>query len=354
MNTLQRLGVGLIPLALIACDASVDAPADETTGAPAADAGFINVYSARHYDEDDVIYERFTTETGIDVRRIEASGDLLIERVRAEGDVSPADVIITVDAGRLWRAEEAGLFQPIGSNAVNAAIPARLRDPDGQWVGLAKRARVIVHAPDRIAAEDVDTYAELADPALKGRLCVRSSGNIYNLSLLAGLIERLGAEQAEAWAAGVAANFARDPQGGDTDQIKAVAAGVCDVALVNHYYWVRLANADNEDDVAVSGATAIIWPDQDGDGTHVNVSGVGLAANAPNEENARRFIEFLVEPAQQTLIAKGNNEFPAADAPTENPVLDAIGRPKEEVINVRVYGERQAEAAAIFDRVGWP
>ncbi len=349
MKTIRALCLGLVPFGLAACDT-----AENETNQPAADAGFINVYSARHYDEDDLLYDKFEAETGIEVRRIEASGDLLIERVRAEGEVSPADVIITVDAGRLWRAEQADLFQPLESDAVNDAIPARLRDPEGRWVGIAKRARVIVHAPDRVDAADIDTYQDLADPALAGRLCVRSSGNIYNLSLLAGLIERWGAEQAEIWAAGVAANFARPPQGGDTDQIRAVAAGVCDVALVNHYYWVRLATSDKQEDQDVAAATTIIWPDQEGDGTHVNVSGIGVAANAPNAENARRFIEFLVAPAQQTLLARANNEFPASGAPTDNPVLDGIGRPQEEVINVRVYGERQAEAAAIFDRVGWP
>lgn len=325
-------------------------------GGAGADAGVLNIYSARHYDADDVIYEAFEAQTGVNVRRIEASGDLLIERMRAEGAASPADLMITVDAGRLWRAEEAGLFQPIGSTVVNAAIPERLRDSDDLWVGVAKRVRAIVHAPDRITADAVSTYESLANPSLAGRLCVRSSSNIYNLSMLAALIERWGAERAEAWAAGVVANFARAPQGGDTDQIRAVAAGVCDVALVNHYYWLRLAASDDAQDRAAADATALVWPDQGEEeaGAHANISGVGLAAHAPNPETARRFIEFLAASTQQTLLAQSNNEFPAGDAPLSNPIVAAAGLPREEPMNVEVYGRRQAEAAAMFDRVGWP
>lgn len=329
----------VLAIGLAACEASEDR---------------VNVYSARHYDADNALYAQFEAQTGIKVYRIEASGDLLMERIRAEAESSPADVIITVDAGRLWRIEEAGLFQPAGSAVLDARVPERLRHPDGLWYSITRRARVIAFAPDRISADQVDTYEKLADPGLRGRVCVRSSGNIYNLSLLAALIERWGPARAETWAAGVAANFARAPQGGDTDQIRAVAAGVCDVALVNHYYYARLAASDKPADREVAAATRIVWPDQQGDGVHVNVSGVGMAANAPHPDNARRLLEFLVAAPQQTLLASANNEYPAAEAPLDNPALEALGDFREEPLNVRVYGERQAEAAAMFDRIGWP
>lgn len=334
-------------LSLPGCDNRGEAPQN-------AKPGHINLYSARHYDGDDAIYAAFENETGIEIRRIEASGDLLIERIRAEGGASPADVVITVDAGRLWRASEAGLFESLSEDSpLLGRVPSHLRDPGRQWLGIAKRARVIVVAPERLAADSVPTYASLADPALRGRLCVRSSSNIYNLSLLAGMIASLGEEAAEDWARGIVTNMARAPQGGDTDQIKAVAAGVCDVALVNHYYWVKLASSDTPSDQAVAQSTQIVWPDQQGDGVHINVSGIGLAAGAPNRANAERFIEFLLTPAIQTQLANSNNEFPAIETALANPALEALGTPIESNAEVWTYGAYQAQAAAIFDRVGW-
>ena len=332
-----------------------DAPPVEGEAANTQSSGRLNLYSARHYDADDAIYEAFEAETGIALRVLEAGGDLLLERLRTEGEASPADVIITVDAGRLWRAKNAGVFQPLETDAILAATPARVRDPDNHWFGIAKRVRVHVIAPDRIDAAEVDTYEALANPELEGRVCARTSANIYNLSLLAGLIERWGPDRAEAWATGVGRNLARPPQGGDTDQIRAVAAGECDVALVNHYYWARLANSGSEADQAVAAATQIVWPDQDGAGAHANISGVGLAANAPNKDNAVRFIEYLLRPAVQSQLGQSNNEFPVNPAASlDNPVLEALGAPVEEDINVSVYGGNQAEALAMFDRAGWP
>lgn len=325
-------------------------------GTPQAER--LNVYSARHYDSDDAIYAAFTRETGVEVNRIEAGGDLLIERVRAEGVLSPADVVVTVDAGRLWRAEQAGLFQPMTAAAGYEAVPANWRHPDNLWTAITRRARVIVYRDGAIDPALIDTYEALADPALRGRLCVRSSGNVYNLSLLAGLVERWGAQTAEDWARGVVANFARSPRGGDIDQIRAVAAGECDVALVNHYYFARMMGSADPVDRAVVNHVRLIWPNQPGTssptGAHVNVSGVGVAANAPRPELAERFIAFLLEDAQQTRLASGNNEYPVTDAPFDNAALEALGPFAPDDLPVQAYGERQAEAARIFDAAGWP
>jgi iron(III) transport system substrate-binding protein len=313
----------------------------------------LNVYSARHYDSDDAFYAAFEAATGARVRRIEAEGDLLIEKVRAEGQASPADVLITVDLGRLQRAEEAGLFQPIRSEALEAAIPSHLRHPEGYWFAFAKRARVIVYREGAIDPAAVDSYEELADPALAGRLCVRSSSNIYNVSLLSALIARWGPERAEAWARGVKNNFARLPTGGDTDQIAAVSAGECDVAIVNHYYYARMASG-TESERAATANVRLIWPDQDGAGAHVNISGAGVAANAPHPELARRFLEFMLEPAQQAILSSGSFEYPILAEAAHPASLDALGVFREEEINVSEIGARQTEAARMFDAVGWP
>jgi iron(III) transport system substrate-binding protein len=318
----------------------------------------LNVYSARHYDSDDAFYAAFEAATGARVRRIEADGDLLIEKIRAEGAASPADVVITVDLGRLQRAEEAGLFQPIHSGPLEAAIPAHLRHPEGYWFAFAKRARVIVYREGAIDPQSVDTYEELADPALAGRICVRSSSNIYNVSLLSALIARWGPERAEAWAREVRNNFARLPTGGDTDQIAAVSAGECDVAIVNHYYYARMASG-TEVERAATANVKLIWPDQDGPdgqgaGAHVNISGAGVAANAPNPALAQRFLEFMLEPAQQEILSAGSYEYPILAEAAHPEGLDALGVFREEEINVSEIGARQAEASRIFDAVGWP
>ncbi|MEO1039269.1 MAG: extracellular solute-binding protein [Pseudomonadota bacterium] len=315
----------------------------------------LNLYTARHYASDDAVYAAFTEATGIEVNVVEASGDLLIERIRADGARSPADVIITVDAGRLHRAAEAGLFQPVGDlGGALGSVPANLRHPDGLWFGFSTRARVMVYAPDRIDAAQISTYEDLADEALRGRICVRSSNNVYNISLLAALIERVGAEAAEAWAAGVVANLARPPQGGDTDQIRAVAAGECDVALVNHYYLGRLANTGAEADLAVFEAVDLVFPNQNAGGAHVNISGAGLAAGAPNREAAEAFLAFLLSETGQRAFPELTNEYPALDIAYHNPALEGFGTFEGDPLNVSALGERAAEAQRIFDRVGWP
>jgi iron(III) transport system substrate-binding protein len=343
-STLLGLTGLAIPLLLSACG--------QPQGSEGAsqDAGVVNVFSARHYASDDAVYAAFTEETGIEVNVIEAGGDLLVERVRTDGDRSPADVVITVDAGRLYRAAEAGLFQPAGLDEAMEQIPAYLHHPDDLWFGFATRARVIVYAPERVDVSELSGYEDLADPRFEGRVCVRSSNNVYNQSLLAAMIDRLGADGAEAWAQGVVDNLARAPQGADTDQIRAVAAGDCDVSLVNHYYWARIANSGNPADQAVANATELFFPEN----THINVSGAGLAAGAPNTENARSFLRFLLSPEAQRAFAELTNEFPAvASTQYDNALLDELHDFSADDLNVNVLGENAAEAQRIFDRVGW-
>ena len=314
----------------------------------------VNVYSTRHYPTDTRLYENFTAATGIKVNLIEGQEDPLIERIRAEGENSPADVLITVDAGRLWRAEQMGLFAPIRSELLEARIPAYFRHPEGKWFGFSYRARVIVYNKAAVSRDEIKGYADLADPKWKGRVCVRSSGNVYNLSLLAALIEHWGEEKARAWAQGVKNNLARPPQGSDTDQIKAVAAGECDVALVNHYYYVRLLASDKPADLDVVRKVALAWPDQDGNGTHVNISGAGMVGTAPHKEAAIRFLEYLASEEAQVYFAVGNNEWPTVpDVAYRNRVLASLGEFKIDPLPVEVLGKNQPLAQRIFDEVGW-
>ncbi|MGB6228763.1 MAG: Fe(3+) ABC transporter substrate-binding protein [Litorimonas sp.] len=315
--------------------------------------GVVNLYSSRHYDTDLALYEEFTDQTGIEVNRIEANANALIERIASEGEFSPADLLITVDAGVLWRADEQGLLAPVDSDVLEARVPDYLRHPDGHWFGLSKRARVIVYNKDQGLPEGLDSYADLADPALRGTVCIRSSGNIYNISLLSALIAQDGAEAAEEWAEGVVANFARRPQSNDTGQIEAVASGECGVALVNSYYLARLARSDDPDRRAIYDAVGVIFPDQDGRGTHVNISGAGVVATAPNRDNAVRFLEYLTSPAAQAYFADGNNEYPVIDDADASAALDVLGAFEEDQISVATFGPNQAEAIAVFDRAGW-
>lgn len=343
--------------ALTACGQPAGQPA--ATGAegaamPAAEPGgkVLNVYSARHYDSDKVMYAKFEEETGIKVNVRESGAPELLETMKAEGANSPADVIIVSDAGALFRFQLAGYTQAIKSEALEAAIPEQLREKDGHWFGLAKRARVIIYDPKLLPLEEVDTYADLADERLKGEVCVRSSTNIYNLSLLSEIIGREGSDAAEKWATGVASNFARPPEGGDTAQIEAVAAGQCAAALVNHYYWVRLTTGTTEERLTAA-RTAISFPDQNGNGTHVNVTGASVAAHAKSPELALQFIEFLTTPEGQSLLTAETKEFPIiAGAPVPEG-LEALPNFKQSDFPLSQLGENQPEAQAIFDRAGW-
>ncbi|WP_205598492.1 Fe(3+) ABC transporter substrate-binding protein [Halomonas sp. NO4] len=313
----------------------------------------VNLYSARHYDSDEALYQAFTEETGIEVNVLEGDSDQLIERIQREGVASPADVMITVDAGRLWRAEQEGVFQGIESEVLAERLPDAMRQPEGKWFGFSQRARAIFYNPETVDPNQIATYEDLADPALEGKVCIRSSNNIYNQSLLASLIAHHGAEEAEAWAQGVVDNMARDPEGGDTDQIRGVASGECDIAVANHYYYVRLLKSDDAADREVAESVEIHFPNQDGRGTHVNVGGAGVVEGAPNKENAVRFLEFLASDQAQELFAAGNYEFPVVDGVTKDEVLESWGDFQKDALNVSELGENNPEAVKIFDRVGW-
>ena len=320
----------------------------------AAQEKVVNIYSGRHYQTDEALYAGFTKATGIKINRIEAGEDAIIERIRNEGARSPADVMITVDAGRLWRADQLGLFQPVKSQFLESRIPASLREPNGHWFGFSTRARVIAYNRDKVRPGEITSYEQLADPKWKGRVCMRSSTNIYNLSLMGALIDHLGEAKAEAWAKGVRANLAQDPKGGDTDQLKAVAAGLCDVTVSNQYYYARLARSSKPDDKQVADKLAIVMPNQSSWGTHVNISGAGVLKNAPHRDNAVKFLEYLASDEAQRYFADGNNEWPAVrSVKVDNPVLNALGDFKRDALNVATLGKNQPGSQKIYDRVAW-
>ena len=319
------------------------------------DGKSVNIYSARKEALILPILERFRDQTGIEFSLVTGKADALLKRLRMEGEASPADVFITVDAGRLHRAKEAGVLQKIGSESIDAAVPAHLRDADGFWVALSKRARTIIYARDRVDATALSTYEGLADPTWNGRICIRSSGNIYNQSLVASMIEASGVEQTEAWAEGLVGNFARPPAGGDTDQLRAVAAGECDVAVANTYYFGRLAASSKEEDQAVAAALKVFWPNQgEGDrGVHMNVSGVGITASAQNRESAIRLLEFLVSPEAQTWYAEVNHEYPVVPGVAASETLESFGSFNEDTLNLTALGANNRQAVELMDRAGW-
>jgi iron(III) transport system substrate-binding protein len=323
-------------------------------GSASAQDQVLNLYSSRHYQTDEALYTNFTKATGIKINRIEGGEDPLIERIRNEGERSPADVLITVDAGRLWRAEQMGLFQPVKSATLDARIPANLREPGGLWYGFSTRARVIAYNKAAVKAGEIRNYEDLADARWKGRVCMRSSTNIYNLSLLGAIIDHLGEAKAEAWAKGVRANLAVEPKGGDTDQLKAVAAGQCDVTISNQYYYARLLRSSKPDEREVGEKIGVVFPNQTTWGTHVNISGAGVLKNAPHREAAIRFLEYLASDEAQRYFADGNNEWPVvASVKIDNPVLKMLGDFKRDPLNVAVLGKNQPSSQKVYDRVAW-
>lgn len=313
----------------------------------------VNIYSSRHYDTDIRLYNDFTEQTGIQINLIEGSSDELIERIRNEGLNSPADILITVDAGRLWRAKEAGILQPHQSHYLSHVIPSQMQELDGYWIGLSERVRGIVYNTSRVDRDELGGYLDLGSEVWQGRVCVRSSNNIYNQSLVSSMIETYGEEATEEWAARLVQNFARPPQGGDTDQIRAVAAGICDVALVNHYYLARLIQSQSEADREVASTVDIYFPPFEYGGTHVNISGAGIAANSPNRENAVRFLEYLATGESQLIFAIGNNEFPVLDGLDLPEELLRFGDYDSDAVNVTMYGTNNPRSIRIMDRVGW-
>jgi iron(III) transport system substrate-binding protein len=321
--------------------------------AAAGGGGEVNLYTSRHYDSDLALYERFTQETGIRVNRIEGNADQLIARMRSEGARSPADLFVTADAGALWRAQQAGLFQAAGSALLDERVPENLREPSGHWYGFSRRARIVAYDGARVRPEEVDTYEELAAPRFRGRLCVRAADNVYNLSLVGALLEAWGPEKTEQWARGIVANMARPPEGGDRDQIRAVGAGVCDVAITNSYYFIRMASGEDQGDREIAGRLRLAFPSLDGQGAHVNISGGGIAANAPNRANAQRLLEFFASAEAQQHIARFNNEFPATPGVAPPPPVDAHANFSAHPMPVARFAARQPEAQAIMSRAGW-
>ncbi len=322
------------------------------TGIACAEDKVLNLYSARHYQTDEALYSGFTKQTGIKINRIEGKEEELVERIRNEGSNSPADILITVDASRLAEAHEMGLFAPVKSKILESRIPAHLRADD--WFSFSTRARVIVYAKDSVKAEDVQNYADLADPKLKNKVCTRSGSHPYNLSLMASIIAHIGEAKAEEWAKGVVANFARAPKGGDTDQIKAVAAGECAVALSNTYYVARLMRSDKPEEKRLMEKVGVVWPDQKGNGTHINVSGGGMLKYAPHKEAAVKFLEYLASDEAQRYFADGNNEWPAvANVKVTNPALDTLGMFKADKLAVGSLAMYRSKAQVIFDRAGY-
>ncbi|WP_430398835.1 Fe(3+) ABC transporter substrate-binding protein [Ferrovibrio sp.] len=315
--------------------------------------GEVNLYSSRHYDTDEALYTEFTKLTGIKVNRLEAREDELIQRLKAEGDKSPADVVITVDAGRLYRAQEMGLLQSIKSAELEKLIPDHLREPSGQWFGFSKRARVIVVNKARVAPGSISRYEDLADPKWKGKVVIRSSTNVYNQSLVGAMIASQGEEKTEAWARGVVANMARPPKGGDTDQLKAVAAGEGDIAVSNTYYLARLMASTKPEDVEVVSKLAVIFPNQQDRGTHVNISGAGVARYSPNKANAIKFLEYLASKQAQSYFAMGNYEFPVVGGVKLHPVIQRWAEFKEDNVNAAVFGKNNEAALKLMDRAGW-
>ena len=311
----------------------------------------VNVYSARHYDTDMALYDEFTRRTGISVNLIEGGSDALIERIVNEGEFTSADLLITVDAGRIWRAEQKAIFQAVSSDTLASRIPANLRHEDGFWFGLSKRARVIVYNKVRGLPVEVQNYEDLADPALAGQVCMRSSSNIYNLSLMSSMIEAGGEAQAEAWATAVVGNFARPPQGNDTAQLRAVSSGECGVTVANTYYLGRILGSQDPKNREIADKLAVVFPNQSNRGSHINISGAGITKYAPNSANALKFLEYLISDFAQKLFAEGNNEYPVQGDTTG--AVATLGTFKEDELDVQVLGRLQNQAVRVYDRAGW-
>ena len=320
----------------------------------------VNIYSARHYDNDLVIFDQFTAETGIKVNLVEGNGNGLIERIASEGANSPADLFITADAGILWRADQRNLFQPVSDRTLEEAIPSQHRHPQGHWFGLSKRGRFVIYNKEQGLPDGLTTYEDLAKPEFNDMICVRSSSNIYNQSLLASIIAHNGPEVAEEWAKGIVANFARNPQGNDTAQIEAVAAGLCRLGIVNTYYVARFIGVDDPEKAAIGDQLGVLFPNQGNSddkasrGTHMNISGGGVLANAQNKDNAIMLMKYLTRKDIQGSFASGNNEYPIRTDVAPQGSVNNLGTFKEDNIAVTIFGQNQRQAVEIFDRAGWP
>ncbi|RYG31270.1 MAG: Fe(3+) ABC transporter substrate-binding protein [Burkholderiales bacterium] len=315
--------------------------------------GVLNIYSSRHYDADLQLYKAFTDETGVKVNLIEADADALIARIQSEGEFSPADILLTVDAGRLWRAEEAKILSPIESSVLAQRIPAEFSHPQKLWYGFSTRARIIIYNKAGGLPAPLADYADLANAAHRGKVCMRSSSNIYNVSLLASIISHEGVPAAEAWTKGVVANFARGPEGNDSSMIEAVAAGTCQISIVNSYYLARFIASQDPAQHKVAEGVATVFPNHAGRGTHVNISGGGVPVHAPNRANAIRFLEFMSSDAAQEILTHGNHEYPVVAGIAQDAAVNKLGTFKRDTLDVSQLGVNQTEAVQIFDRAGW-
>ena len=317
----------------------------------------LNLYSARHYQTDEALYDNFTKATGIRINRIEADDAGILARLDAEGSASPADVILLVDAARLWRGEQDGLFQPVKSALLEQRIPAQFRGGEtaqgAQWFGMSTRVRMVVYDKNRLKPADVDSYEKLAAPALKGQLCVRSGSHPYNLSLFGSMLEHLGPQRTEEWLKGLVTNLARAPKGGDTDQIKGVASGECGVALTNSYYYARLLRSTKPEDRAIVEKLSVMFPNQSSWGTHVNIAGAAVARHAKNRAAAVQFLEYLASDSAQRYFADGNNEYPVVVGAAPNEALASLGRFKSETVPIARVGGNTALVQQMLDRVGF-
>ena len=323
------------------------------TAVPAFAEGEVNLYSSRHYETDERLYSDFTEKTGITVNRIEGKGDELIARMQAEGANSPADVLLTVDTSRLERAKSAGVLQATDSAVLEARVPGYLQDDDNTWFGFSQRARIVFYAKDRVE-NPPSSYAELADPAYKGMVCHRSSSNVYSQTLLSAVIENHGAEAAKAWAQGVVDNFARDPQGGDTDQLRGLVSGECDISISNTYYFARAVRRDVKGlGVEEIGNIGWVFPSQNAEGAHMNLSGGGVAAHAPNRANAVAFLEYLASDQAQQYFSAGNDEYPAVPGVSLSPSVAVLGLFKPDDVDLSDVAANVATAQTIFNQVGW-
>ena len=322
------------------------------SGVTQADDKVLNLYSARHYQTDEALYADFTRQTGIRINRIEGKEEELLERIKNEGANSPADILLTVDAARLAKAHELGLFAPVQSKILESRIPEHLRTED--WYSFSTRARVIVYNKTTVKVEDVQNYQDLAAPKLKGKFCSRSGSHPYNLSLMSSLIAHHGESKAEEIARGMVANFARSPKGGDTDQIKAVASGECGATISNTYYVARMLRSTKPEDLKTMERVGIVWPNQGTTGTHINVSGAGVLKTAPHKEAAVKFLEYLASDQAQRYFADGNNEWPVVDnLKVANPALESLGKFKADKLPVKNLAMYQTKAQMIFDRAGF-
>ena len=317
----------------------------------------VNIYTSRHYDSDPALYAEFTEKTGIRVNIVSGKGNALLERLKAEGKNSPADIFFTVDAGNLWRVQNEGFFQPIKSSTINNVVPKNLRGPNDEWVAIAKRARVIYYNPELISPAEIDklTYEDLADPAWKGKIVIRSSSNMYNQSLVASLLTNRGSEYTEQWAKGLVSNFARKPQGNDRAQIMAVANGEATLAVANSYYiGIMLSGKGGEEQLAAAKKVKIHFPNQNDRGTHINISGAGVLKHSPNYDNALKFLEFLLTEKAQDYMVNLSYEYPVLKTVDPHPSIASFGTEfKEDSTSVAEYGEFNTNAVKVMDRAGW-